>query len=678
MASNNTIVINISAKDDASRVISKVTSQLDNGLTKSLGSATLGANLMTNAITAGLQAVGSLATKSISLFNQAAKSQSSIISTAGNVMKLAGYNFKQATAFVEDFQTEMAKVAASLPGTASDFADFGRGIIDNVIPAFAGLDGKLDSIERKGALNRVKELSTWGTLLSQNSGIDSTLGARQAGFFLSGTRTLQQLKGLNLYEQNITFTNELERLLNGRDLRKLSDAERQKIFLQAAQLDPEVLDALSESVEGVFGLVNDKLFGLETGIFGFMRDLDSQTEGKQTALKSINKSLLALFGPEGFFDTLDTSLKKLGISIGDPMRALSNTADNFTNTINSLTEFLKDFNATGDLDYLKSNLSKLFNPEVLGKKLALFVNKVFDVLINLNPGDVIGLLITGISGLFKGLGSFLANLDGKVYASMGVAILLGVGLKALFAVIATKLLTIGAAWFASSILPTILAQLAPVLLGIMSGPAGWIALTIAAIGLIVIGLIKSPKLRSEILNGYNKLRDTVTKFFDDLVSAIPVVGDLYKGTKSLGKKVDESLGKGTSSSFVRFGPLGVLDKFLNNSRFQNWWDKTTGKIPNSANGLNYQGLLNAAIRESKAAPPGSGLVMANTSEAILNRQQQAALTNSLSRRGGNLNIGSLVINTQATDAKSIAKDVVRYITQEWNNYNQSYVNAPVV
>lgn len=646
MASNNTVVINISAKDDASRVILGLTSQLDNGLTKSLGRATLGANLMTSAITAGLQAVGNLASKSISLFNEAAKTQSSIISTAGNVMKLAGYNFKQATAFVEDFQTEMAKVAASLPGMASDFADFGRGIIDNVIPAFAGLDGKLDPIERKGALERVKELSTWGTLLSQSAGIDSTLGARQAGFFLSGSRTLQQLKGLNLYEQNITFTNELERLLNGRDVRKVSDEERQKIFLQAARLDPAVLDALSESVEGIFGLVNDKLFGLETGIFGFMRDLDSKTEGKQTALKSINKSLLALFGPDGLFDNLDISLKKLGISLGDPMLALSKAADGFTKIVKDVTEFLKDFNATNDLDYLKTNLSNLFNRifnfdglgdklanlfnqgsdflgkldwatlfSGLGQKLAEILNEVFRFLLKLDYSKSLNVIQKVVDGLFIGLTKFITTIDWGAFAlALGKALWEGVkGSTDLMVVLLTTPLINGFKQFGELL------------------SRQWDKIWRA-----------TETVWNRFISSTTNFFQKITDWFNDLISKIP--------------------------GFNAQANTGLTSGITNG---------LTQSVPNSAGGR-VDGLLAAAIRETKAAPPASGLVVANTSEAILNRQQQLAVINSLGRRGGNLTIGSLIINTQATDPRGIAKDVMRFIAQEFNNYNQGYVTAPVV
>ncbi|MDZ8259449.1 hypothetical protein [Nostoc sp. ChiQUE01b] len=113
MANNNSVTITLLANGgQASAVINGLSNQINRDLSGSLSRATIGANLMTSAISLGLQSVGKLASKAIGLFNSAAGTQSSVISTAGNVMKIAGYNFKEATSFVEDFQTQMAKVAA--------------------------------------------------------------------------------------------------------------------------------------------------------------------------------------------------------------------------------------------------------------------------------------------------------------------------------------------------------------------------------------------------------------------------------------------------------------------------------------------------------------------------------------------------------------------------------------
>ncbi|MBD2196615.1 MULTISPECIES: hypothetical protein [Calothrix] len=635
---------------------------------------------MSAAIQKGLGSIISLAGKATDLFNEAATTQTSIIATSGNLMKLTGYNFSQATSFVEDFQSQMSEVAAKLPGMASDFTAFGRGIMDDVIPAFAGLDGKLDSLERRAALGRLKDLTTFGTLLGQTAGIDSTRASSQAAYFLSGTRTLKELKTLDLYEKNTTFRNELERLLGGRDLRRLSSDERQRIFLQAARLDPRVLEELSNSVEGVFGTINDKLFGLQTGLFGLMRDVDPLTNGNQSAFKAINKALLALFGDNGLFSTLGATLKILGVTGSDPMRILRDAANSFAARVRYLNLIFSDFNALKDLGQLQNDIRYFFkrflNLELLGKKLAEFVSTAFSFLAGSNSPIFYSTLATaigeGLIGVVKGIGSFLANLDGSVYAAIGAGILLKMGVTALFKVIASRLLTIGAAWFAGRVLPTILAQLAPVLMGIMSGPAGWITLAIAAVGLIVIGILKDPKLRRSITEpignffrfigeGFSNLWKDVVSLWDNMVSSIK--GFFGGIANKFNEFKDWISGSNSESKQPNQAKTGL----------QNWWDKLTGKTPNSANGLNYQGLLGAAARELNQAPQGSGLVVANTSEAILNRQQQAVLLNGLSSRGGSLNIGSITINTQAKDAEGIAKTVVSYIAREWSNYQKSHL-----
>ncbi|AFY49009.1 hypothetical protein Nos7524_3209 [Nostoc sp. PCC 7524] len=666
MNSNN-VIITLQANDQASVVIRRLSSQLDGGLTRSLGRATLGANLMTQAITAGLQAVGNIASRSVSLFREAATTQTSIIATAGNVMRLAGFNFRQATAFVEDFQTEMARVAASLPGMASDFTTFGRGIIDDVIPAFVGLDGRLDSIERRAALDRLGELSKFGTLLGQTAGIDSTRASTQAALFLSGSRTLNELKQLDLFEKNTTFRNEVERLLGGRDLRRLSGEERQRIFLQAARLDEEVLEALSESVEGVFGLINDRIFGLETGFFGFMRDLDKNTEGRQTALKSINRTLLAVFGTNGFFDTLYISLKNLGISIRDPMLALSNAADSFTNTINYVTGILRDFNVSRNIDSLKGSLFNFFNNLInfeglgawlaeatnqgldflsnldwssilgfVGVKLAEIFNEIFRFIIKLDFTKILDLIIKILGGLFIGLGKFLSTIDwgalllalGKL---LGYALLGAVGavLSILVAPVVASIGTLGLA-------------IAGAIIGLLTIVAAhWDKIGINIRRILGNLVERFRNLQTNIQGIWNTVVDSVTSFFHKLVDWFQ---DLISKIPGFNLRVNEGLSSGIINNIPQ-------------------------SVPNSAGGR-LDGLIAAAIRETKAAPPGSGLVVANTSEAILNRKQQAALLNNIGSRGG-ININSLIINTKAQDARGIAKDIMRAIADEYRNYSQN-------
>ncbi len=80
--------------------------------------------------------------------------------------------------------------------------------------------------------------------------------------------------------------------------------------------------------------------------------------------------------------------------------------------------------------------------------------------------------------------------------------------------------------------------------------------------------------------------------------------------------------------------------------------------------------MSAISREQKAAPSGSSIVIANSTEAILNRQQQSQLASSIGR-GGGLSIGSIVIHTAATNGQQIAETVMQHIADKWNSYSQN-------
>ncbi|MEH1966757.1 hypothetical protein [Nostoc sp.] len=704
MANNNSVTLTLRADgSQASAVIRGLSNQVDRDLTGSLGKATLGANLMTGAISAGLQTVGKLAAKSFDLFKQASSTQTSVISTAGNVMKIAGYNFKEATSFVEDFQTQMAKVAAVLPGMTSDFTSFGRGIADDVLPAFAGVDRKLDSIERKAALSQLSKLTTFGTLLSKTAQQEPDQGSMQLSYALSGTRSWKNLKKLDFYNKNTTFRNELERSLGGKELKDFSSKERMDKVLKAMELDKSVLDALSESVEGVFGLVNDKLVGLDTGLFGFMRDLDPNTDGTQTALKSINVALLSLFGPSGLFEESSKTLAGLGIVLGDPMVTLRDAADDFTESIKQITSFFSQFNNRNPgqtLDDTKETLiedlryyfSNLFDFTTVGKSLAQTVNGMFNgIFAFINAGGLESL----IGGLAKGLGAFLTNLNWSTYATILSGILVKKYLTYAFAkmgmLIATRILAAGAWTYALGFMGPIGAGLLQLgaLIGGTIGTGG--ALLIAALlGVLAYGIWKNRDFIGEKLkelgDRINNLFDMMLNWVKNQIRKIPGASPIVDAAEKAANNV-----VATNQQVKDKTGVDVIDggaRTIRSAVGLGWIDRIKDLFAtNSYNGSNNSSLLSAANKELAKAPPGAGLVMANSSETILNSSQQARVLSAINSKPNltqvttskpGITIGAINIHTAATDAQQIAKDVVACIEKELQSFGQNYVAAPVV
>lgn len=90
-----------------------------------------------------------------------------------------------------------------------------------------------------------------------------------------------------------------------------------------------------------------------------------------------------------------------------------------------------------------------------------------------------------------------------------------------------------------------------------------------------------------------------------------------------------------------------------------------GYIPNAAGGF-----FDAVARENRAKPPGSSLLIANTSETVLTRQQVAQL------RGGGITVGSVnVYAAPGQDARSLAHDIMRELDAIYAQYTNTRLVA---
>ena len=91
--------------------------------------------------------------------------------------------------------------------------------------------------------------------------------------------------------------------------------------------------------------------------------------------------------------------------------------------------------------------------------------------------------------------------------------------------------------------------------------------------------------------------------------------------------------------------------------------KPATPVKNSAVGNVPSPFLDAFRREQKAMPSGASPTIANTSELILNRQQQASLLGSMNNRGSTVSVGDIIIHAApGMDEKSLAKEVIKQIS----------------
>ena len=96
-------------------------------------------------------------------------------------------------------------------------------------------------------------------------------------------------------------------------------------------------------------------------------------------------------------------------------------------------------------------------------------------------------------------------------------------------------------------------------------------------------------------------------------------------------------------------------------------------MPNKASGLDQMGLFDAMDRE-RAAAPGANLVVANDTEAIFNRSQQAGLLSALTAPRGGMNV-TININGAQQSADEITQKVTQALNQQWRKFSQSQLSA---
>ncbi|MBD2168064.1 hypothetical protein H6G04_27135 [Calothrix membranacea FACHB-236] len=714
MPNNNTVTIQLNAKDAASGVI--------NNLNKSLEGATFRAQLLSQTLFAGVSAgLSALNSK----FKEAADLQLNNITAASTYAALTGRSFKDSEQVFAVLDARLNKIAAALPGSTQAYKDLALGIQDNLVPAFVDANGVLN----EGAfLDGLTEITRGMGFLAAASNVASKDVSKFTAQFLGGA-SKGQLQQLLFHEKNPAFLALVDKKLaeSGKRLEQLTVKERAEILkaVQAQLVTPETINAASNSVSGLLESLKDKLFNPSQGVFGLLRDLDEKTKDNQSVLSAFNDTLKALIGNDGLFAAIGKTLSLLGIKDTAFLDALRGGILNFTEQVSKLDAFFTGVNLEAELtgkspanilfekiregianidfksiggslsNFFKntnfkgigSSLSGIINPlisglgsidyaaifssigqaaseflkgfkidgskltglldklieginsidwsalfQVIGVVLALITNILAQVLTKLDWGKI-------LNGLLDGLGIFLAALDWGAIAKIAGAILLGA--------------------FAVG-----LAGLAATLLGVPT-------LVIGGIVALVVGLIAVIKVKwKDITEAFNNFWNFIVEGFENLKKDAVTV---WNRTISTVLGFFNAVQQYFTDLISKIPGLNQTPNTANSGLSSGIAAGAEAAIPNAASGMS-NGLLAALVRERRNAPPGSGLVVANTSEAILTRQQQANLLNNFGGRGG-LNIGNITIYTQATDAESIARDIGNFLTREYEKYSQTHFST---
>ncbi len=193
----------------------------------------------------------------------------------------------------------------------------------------------------------------------------------------------------------------------------------------------------------------------------------------------------------------------------------------------------------------------------------------------------------------------------------------------------------------------------------------------------IVGLVK--KLFNAIAIAFNAIFKVVADATNTVINAIksiifavitPIQNTVSSLSKSIPGYVQSTINSGgllkntgaitnTAVSTVTGGLGGFISSVTGNA-LSAILPKYKGQIPTAASGF-----LGAVATESRNAPSGADLVLANSSEYILTRQQMSHLVNGLSTSGQTVNInfgaGAIALNLPAGTPQEIAMQAIAII-----------------
>ncbi|MCC5636324.1 hypothetical protein LC593_10730 [Nostoc sp. CHAB 5844] len=316
----------IRARDQASGTIKGVA-----GATGSLSNSIAAGIIKANLFGAAMEAIGNAASFMMGKFEEAKKIQLDTVSAAGTFAALTGESYKESEKFVTSFGAELSKIAGALPGATADYQRVANSIMDNVIPAFKDANGVLNKGEfQKNLTDITKQM----TLLGISSGTEAGAVGMFTARLLDGN--IASAKNLLFADNNPAFINLLEQEMQKRgktlnDMKIISAKERIEVVkaVSGKLVTKDVIDAASNTVDGLIAGIQSSLFDPTSGVFGLLRDL-STADGQQNVMTAVASSIKAL---QGFFDAGASILKALGVPDIDPMLVLYNGINTFTDWV---------------------------------------------------------------------------------------------------------------------------------------------------------------------------------------------------------------------------------------------------------------------------------------------------------------------------------------------------------
>ena len=225
---------------------------------------------------------------------------------------------------IDALNKRLAASAAALPGETQEYKNLANVLSDNLIGAFKGIDGTLDT---SGYIDSLSSLSESFGAITASTTKDTGNTALALTRALGGA-TESQLRQFAFFEQAPTALSAISSKLAQTGVESLADLtiEGRVKLLEAVgnTLITDDFKKLAEnSVDGLLQSFRSSLFDPTTGILGLNRDLDSGLKGTQSVFTSFNEVLRGLIGQSsddmGLLFRIADSAKKAGLNIGDPL-----------------------------------------------------------------------------------------------------------------------------------------------------------------------------------------------------------------------------------------------------------------------------------------------------------------------------------------------------------------------
>ena len=275
-------------------------------------------------------------------FAKSVDRQKELVSAAEPLVKNFGVSYEEADKNVKATQERIAILGRDLPVASSQINTVVSGISDNLAGALkkAGMGiGDLakyqDTIGSKGAI-----------LTASTPGSDPQDFNRIFDKLDSGS-TIASLKMLQLYERSPQLRSALDETFKKYSIKttaELKASDKPQFFLDLlnSAVTDEQVNRLRGTVAAQISSLTDKLFDPNIGIFGIERDLDKQAEGTQSLFTELSRTLNILIGDNGILSQISTLF---GLT-GDPMKDLYNGLKGVNDWLESLNNFLKEFQKT--------------------------------------------------------------------------------------------------------------------------------------------------------------------------------------------------------------------------------------------------------------------------------------------------------------------------------------------